>query len=177
MTTKKTFHLLIAFLSFLSFFAPVELEGYTPSAAEHFLLNGTLTTVFYAIPTVFEPIGWLMREPGRIADPKDVVFTLLISGSAVVAILYNYAVLGLLMWNLFFLVVDSRGWRLLYRVGLLLSFAASLFSQISFFAHAGGLGFWLNPILLAAAIAGEFWIWVSEKKKPPRRRSRDLAEC
>lgn len=171
MFTKRSFHAFVALLAVLSLLAPVELEGTTQSAAEHFLINGTLTTVFYLLPAVFGSIGMFIAEPSRIADPQQLISALFISGMAVASLLYNYAVLGLLVWNLFFLVVRSKGWRMLYRIGLLFSFLASILCRlIPPFAYGSGLGLWLPPILLAIAIAGEFWLWSKEKKNPPRHR-------
>jgi hypothetical protein len=171
MLTKRRFHALIVLLSILSFLAPVKFQGYTASAAEHFLINGTLTTVFYTISLVFGPIGMLIAEPGRIADPQQLISALFISGMAIASLLYNYAVLGLLVWNLFFLVVHSRSWRMLYRIGLLFSFLSSILCRlIPPFSYGSGLGLWLPLILLLIAIAGEFWLG-SRKKKSPRDRT------
>ena len=159
MITKRKFHIVIAILCFLSFFAPVKTEESTQLAAEYFLITGSVINAFVYIPAIIEPIR-IIEEPRLIAEKGLLFDAILFSIFSIGVILYFYAILLLLLWSLFFLTYNLRTMQMFYRFWLLISLASSIIlSVIPFFTSRSGLGFWLNPFLLLFATIGEFWVF------------------
>ncbi|HEU0291229.1 MAG TPA: hypothetical protein VFR47_00735 [Anaerolineales bacterium] len=163
--TKRKFHLIVALLSFLSFFAPVRTGGETQIAAKFFLIFGTLITVFTYLPGGINAIFMFFQEPSLIADAgllKDAVTSIIY---VIESPLYFYAIPVLLLWSLFFSVIDSGIVRIIYRFWLIFSLASSIHLSLTYApSGSGGLGYWLNPILLLMAAVGEFLIWIKDRQ-------------
>ena len=138
-----------------------------PIGLAFYLITGTLMAVFEIIPALLSTPWILIQDISASPSLNSIKEILLYIPFQIGTLFWIYALPILFLWNLYLIKPRSSKIQNIYRVGLLVSLASSIYRTYIHPIHVGakpGLGYWANPILLLVATGFEIWIWLRERR-------------